>query len=508
MSVAQGLDHDHDHDLVHAHLARWARERGHAVAIATPAQRLDFAALLLAVEQRAAQLHAQSAAATVQVDVRLPVLQQVLDFLGIVASGRCAAVGDAEWSEAVGDAVRLLFQGEACSMPPPLPQTAFYTGFTSGSSGRPKGFRRSHQSWTHSFRACLQEFGPAAKQRILVPGSLSHSLFLFGTLLGLWTGAGVVLQQPFSAAAVLEHLRTDAIPCLVAVPSQLLLMLELAALRKLAPLPGLRLIMVSGARWPRQHTAALKALFPEARVIEFYGASELSFVAWTEADAALPDAVVGRPFANVEVQIRRAPEALAEVAAEVEAEQRAEHLVENLAGDQSGLIYVRSPMLFMDYVGAGADDSACLRDGDWLSVRDMGYLDAQGRLCLQGRQNRMIVTRAKKLFPEELESVLQAHPAVARASVQGTSDALRGQSVVALIQWSAQADQPMPTAAELGQWCRSRLQAYKVPRRYFVCNRWAQTASGKTDHRALGQVLAQHLAASMQEEAPCLQALR
>jgi long-chain acyl-CoA synthetase len=225
-------------------------------------------------------------------------------------------------------------------------------------------------------------------------------------------------------------------------------------------------------------------LFPKARIIEFSGASELSFVAWTEADAALPDAVVGRPFANVEVQIRRPPDAL--------------------AGDAVGLIYVRSPMVFMDYVAAGTDDSACLRDGDWLSVRDMGYLDAQGRLCLVGRQNRMIVTRAKKLFPEELESVLMAHPAIARASVLGCSDALRGQSVVALLQWSPQAQVALPSAAELSAWCRSRLQAYKVPRRFYVCTAWAQTVSGKTDHRALEQVLV----VGAEEGAKWLQVLR
>ncbi len=475
-------------DLVHAPLADWAQVRGQAVAIAAAGRQLDFAGLQQAMLQRAAVLQAQSAPALVPVDTQQAALDQVLDFLGIVASGRCAAVGDPDWPAAVQQAVRAALGSAPCTPAAVQPGSAFYTGFTSGSSGRPKGFRRDHQSWSHSFRACVQEFGAAAGARILVPGSLSHSLFLFGTLLGLWSGAGVVLQQPFSAAATLECLRREAIPCLVAVPSQLLLLLELAALRQLAPLPELRLVMVSGARWPRQHSAALQALFPAARIIEFYGASELSFVAWTEADATLPDAVVGRPFANVQVQIRPLPGAAAD--------------------DPVGLIYVRSPMVFTDYVAAAADDTACLRDGDWLSVRDLGYLDAQGRLCLVGRQNRMIVTRAKKLFPEELESVLQAHPAIARASVQGASDALRGQSVQALIQWSAQAATPLPTAAELGRWCRGRLQAYKVPRQFFVCDHWPQTVSGKTDHRALEQALQRHLLAPRSEEGSWLHRLR
>ena len=93
-------------------------------------------------------------------------------------------------------------------------------------------------------------------------------------------------------------------PCLVAVPSQLLLMLQWAQHRQLAPIPEVELITISGARWMRAHTPALRALFPKARIIEFYGASEASFVAWMDADEASGPQAVGRPFSNVELSIR------------------------------------------------------------------------------------------------------------------------------------------------------------------------------------------------------------
>jgi acyl-CoA synthetase (AMP-forming)/AMP-acid ligase II len=321
---------------------------------------------------------------------------------------------------------------------------------------------------------------------MLVPGRDAHSLFLFGMLLGLWSGGGVVVQERFSAAAALDTLRLGATPSLIAVPSQLVLMLDLARHRKLAPIEPVRLILISGARWMRSRTNALRALFPRARIIEFYGASETSFIAWMDSDASTPAAVVGRPFSNVELQIR----------------QRAD-------ADAAGLIYVRSPMLFMDYVGAGTgiEATAALRDGDWLSVRDLGHLDAEGRLCLAGRQNRMIVTQGKNLFAEELEAVLEAHPAIALASVQGVEDARRGAQVVALIQWAADAPDAKPDALQLKAWCRHQLEAFKAPRQFFLCPDWPRTASGKTDHHHLELLVRAQLgtpAASPEAPLPCL----
>ena len=471
-------------DLVHAPLADWAQLRGDTIAIEHGEQTLTFAQLHDAVTQRAQTLRQAHAPATVLVAQALPILDRLVDFLGIITSGRCAAVGDADWPPPVRQAVLATLQHTSADMPAPQSSSAFYVGYTSGSTGTPKGFARDHQSWTSSFRACLEEFGLHASGRILAPGSDSHSLFLFGMLLGLWSGAGVVVQTRFSAAAVLETLRDGHTPCLVAVPSQLMLMLELAKHRSLAPIEGVKLVMVSGSRWIRARTPELRVLFPSARIIEFYGASEASFIAWMDSDESACASVVGRPFKNVEVQIRE-PD-----------------------NDGVGLIYMRSPMLFIDYVGGADDDTAALRDGDWLCVRDLGYLDAQGQLCLVGRQNRMLVTKGKNLFPEELEVVLATHPAVANVSVHGVDDPLRGLQVVAVLQWNRELRVALPTPLQLTAWCRQSLEDYKSPRQYFVCQNWPFTTTGKTNHRALAQSLRHHADGIATVGLSCLTTLR
>lgn len=455
-------------DTVTAPLAHWACERPDALALADEARQWTFAELQAAVRSRAAVLARERAPRMAWVQDVDDTAAGLIDFLAIVASGRTAAVGDPDWPAPVLAGVHAWVDTSPDDAPPPGPLTPFYAGFTSGSTGLPKGFRRHHRSWTESFRVGLETFGGGAATRVLAPGRLSHSLFLFGMLQGLWTGAGVRVQRQFSAARALALLDQGLAQCLVAVPSQLLLMLELAARRRLAPITATRLVMISGARWMRARTPALRALFPQARIVEFYGASETSFMTWTDADEHLPPAVVGQPFSHVELRIDGAA-----------------------APGADGLIYVRSPMVFLDYVGA-ADGSAALREpdaaGDWLSVRDMGHVDEQGRLWLAGRQQRMIVTQGKNLFPEEVEDVLAAHPAVAAASVLGVDDALRGKTVVALLRPADGAE--LPTAADLADWCRARLEAFKVPRRCWRVDAWPLTASGKTDHAKLAAAVA------------------
>lgn len=460
-------------ELVHTSLQRWANQTPHKIAVICGNTQLSFQQLHAAVSAQAAQHSA--AHATCLVDDTHNTLQQLIAFLGIVQSGRCAAVSDPEWPAHIRQAVAKALPKKTLTqetLPPhtPLDTDPFYIGFTSGSTGIPKGFQRHHRSWVASFRVCADTFGMDHRIGVLAPGRISHSLFLFGMLMGLYTGAGIAIQNKFSAAQTLATLQAGQHPCLVAVPSQLIMLMQWAQHRHLAAVPQVRLILISGARWMRQHTAQLQNLFPNARIVEFYGASETSFIAWKDAQEPASADAVGRPFSSVELQIRPI---------DTEATSHT---------TPSGLIYVRSPMLFMNYVGDQHDPTAAVRDGDWLSVGDIGHLDAQGHLCLAGRQNRMIVTQGKNLFPEELENLLASHPHIANASVHALPDPVRGAQVVAVLHPSHE-HTPLPNAHTLAQWCKNHTETFKTPRQFFVCHEWPLTASGKTDHACIHRAL-------------------
>lgn len=467
-----------DFDTVHAPLAHWAARRPKAPAIDDGVLRLSFEELAARVGEGLPRIGPGEPPAPrpVWVDAGLAPGDQLAEFLAVLAAGHAAVMADPDWPAPLRREV-----AERLRTTPPagpgreagLPEGSFYIGFTSGSTGLPKGFIRSHRSWTTSFAACIDAFGTAARAPVLAPGRLSHSLFLFGALLGLWTGAGVHLQRRFSARAALRSLAQGEARCLVAVPSQLVLMLEEAHRHGPRAVEATQLVMISGAPWPRARTPQLQALFPGARIVEFYGTSETSFIAWTDSRADLPATAVGRPFANVELRIVPAGAGAGSDA----------------SGPAPGMIHVRSPMLFTDYVTPepAHGPGALLRDGEWLSVGDMGHLDGEGLLHLAGRRQRMFVVQGRNLFPEEVEHVLAAHPAVASASVQAQPDPVRGLRAVAVLELSAPVDR-----ASLAGWCRARLEPYKTPRRFHICDGWPRTASGKTDHAALARLLAAH----------------
>lgn len=336
----------------------------------------------------------------------------------------------------------------------------FYVGFTSGSTGLPKGYRRHHRSWTESFRHDALEFGITSDDVILAPGTLTHSLFLYALVHGLNVGARVVLCRRFRPDVVVRLIEDERATVLYAVPTQLQLTIKAAGDAKLS---RMRWILSSGAKWPAGEREPLRRLFPNARFAEFYGASETSFITIAKADDGGPEASVGRAFSGTVVTIR-------------------DQGGRSLPTGKTGYVFVESPFLFMDYACGETSDLLC--HGDAMSVGDIGFLDAQAFLHLVGRASRKIVTSGKNVYPEEIERVLECHPAVASAAVLGAPDSRRGERLVALV--SVRADAAV-TAAEFISHLREALPLYKVPRVYATVPEWPLTRSGKTDFEGLRQ---------------------
>lgn len=502
-------------DLVHGPLLRWAHEHPDRPAIiqdahGSHARQLDFSQLLTAVEERSAAPTGRVLGSNVLLTSTADPLALLIDFLAVIRSGRCAAVADPDWPTEVHARMEAALRDMGAPSPdpnlPPTPETPFYIGFTSGSTGLPKGFRRHHRSWAETFRITLQTFGPVAGGRVLAPGRMSHSLFLFGALLGLWSGGGTSVQSRFSAGRTLATLADGSCPVMVSVPSQLLMLLTAARRRRIGPIPQLKLLLISGARWAHENTAPLQALFPQARIITFYGASETSYVSWMQATPDAPPLAVGRPFGNVQVHIGAA-DTLPQASGSGNGPHETGDHADPSTRPQPSLIWIRSPMLFIDYVN-GQDATAARRVGEWLTVRDIGWQDTQGNLYLVGRENRMIVTQARNLFPEEVEARLMAHPDIAQAAVLGLPDPQRGQVVHAVLMrpsddgshapsmtGSAEVEAPAlvpltAAPADLVAWCHQALESYKVPRHWWRWQgKWPMTASGKTDLAALRHAL-------------------
>jgi long-chain acyl-CoA synthetase len=336
----------------------------------------------------------------------------------------------------------------------------FYVGFTSGSTGMPKGYRRHHQSWTESFRHDALEFGINSDDVLLAPGTLTHSLFLYALVHGLNAGARVILCRRFRPDVVVRLIEGERATVLYGVPTQLQLTVKAAGDAVFA---SMRWILSSGAKWPAGEREPLRRLFPNARFAEFYGASETSFMTVAKADEGAPETSVGRAFSGAVVMIR-------------------DRAGRSLPSGRTGYVFVESPFLFTNYA-CGAD-SDLLRHGEAISVGDIGFLDPRGFLHLVGRASRKIVTSGKNVYPEEIERLLERHPMLTAAAVLGAPDRSRGERLIALLHVREDA---AVTCAELIAYLREALPLYKVPRVYASVAEWPLTRSGKTDFDRLRQ---------------------
>lgn len=360
-----------------------------------------------------------------------------------------ARLGPAAVLQAISASARSLpFRIGATDLPQPDADPddvpAFET-LTSGSTGAPRRIRRTHASWIASFLVNAGGFGLGPGVAVAVPGRLDQSLALYGALEAMHLGATLHL---------LDGLRPDRMPGAIAARAADVLYATPAQLRQLPDaggpeVPRLRLILSGGSKLDPATRTALRRQFPAAEVREFYGAAETSFISLADRDA--PPGSVGRAYPGVEIDLRGA------------------------AG--AGLIWVRSPYLFRGYAG---HPGTAVRDGDWLSVGEIGRID-NGFLHIEGRSDRMLTVADRNVFPEEIEGFLLTLPGVRQAAVLARPDRLRGHVLEAVVRGGE-------AAAVLAR-CRAELGPLKSPRRIHLVDDWPVLPSGKTDLSALQRLI-------------------
>ncbi|NKB43938.1 MAG: AMP-binding protein [Alphaproteobacteria bacterium] len=344
----------------------------------------------------------------------------------------------------------------------PLPDTPFLLGFTSGSSGPPKGFIRPHRTWTESFRHSAAVFGTIAEERVLAPGPLSHGLSLYAIIEALCNGATALIQSRFDPAVVLAMINRHDVTSLVLVPTMLDVVLEHAAKSTYA---SVKKIITAGAKLPPSLRQRTKSVFPNADTVEYYGASELSFITVAKGTDNCPLDSVGRPFSGVEIDIR-------------------DDNGDAVEPGCVGTVWVKSDMLCTGYVGP-TDGSGMRTDGAWATVGDYGHLDQDGYLFLDGREGSAITSAGYTVYPSSIEAVLHGHPSVADVAVVGLPNDRWGEVIAAAV---------VPKAGEtlseddLVKQCRNSLEPYACPRQWLFTNELVRTQSGKIDRVALAEL--------------------
>ncbi|WBB61244.1 fatty acid--CoA ligase family protein [Streptomyces sp. WMMC500] len=339
---------------------------------------------------------------------------------------------------------------------------------TSGTTGASKPVVLEHEGVRKGIDAVVDRLRGAGKQSAerpmpnLVPSSLALWAGIWNTLFALRLGAEVVLLDPFDPADYAAMVKRFGIRSTILAPPMMTMLCDDPRVTDLRPLRYVRSVTapLSPAQARRFHERF------GVGVLNSYGQTELGgeVVGWTAADlrehGAAKLGAVGRPHGGVEVRILDQDG--------VEA-----------APDAVGEIWIRSP-----FASPGADlPRDRLRDG-FLRTGDLGRLDPEGFLWIEGRVSDMINRGGLKVVPDEVEEVLRDHPGVADACVAGVPDARLGEVPVAWVR-PVPGRTPPPVPEDLRAFVRSRLAGYKVPVAVHLVDDFPRTEIGKVVRRTL-----------------------
>jgi long-chain acyl-CoA synthetase len=344
-------------------------------------------------------------------------------------------------------------------------QDPFLIAASSGSSGAPKLTLLTHLQFFFRLVASLEVMGLSGRHRYLGTLPLYYSGGRTRCLAHLMRGDCVVLYPSlFRPSEYIEEVDRHGITACYVVPSMVRQLLSVADAKPV--LPNLALLFCSGAPLHADEKRdAARRLTP--RFHEEYGAAEIGcLTVLRPSDLAQRAESVGQPHSLVEIEV-------------TDDQGRA------LAAGDAGNIRFRGPALGVPIAAdASVTTGAELRER-WHTPGEIGRIDELGYLFIHGRTSDVIMRGGAKIYPVEVEAVLQEHPEVVEAAVIGSRATSNDEEVMAFV-----ATRGPVRAGELVAHCRARLSPHKVPRIIRVLPRLPKTTSGKIDKTALTTISA------------------
>ena len=326
--------------------------------------------------------------------------------------------------------------------------------YTSGTTGHPKGAMLSHGNLAHNVESCRLVLSATSADRFVVMLPMFHSYMLcVGLLLPMLTGGSMILVKSVHPVKNLLHeIITHHGTILPTIPQFYRSLIH-------APMPPnfpVRVCLSGAAPLPLQVLSEFEAKF-SIPLIEGYGLSEASpVVTKNPLRGVRKPGSVGLPVPNVEVSIQ-------------------DEAGRMLAVGEVGEICVRGGNVMLGYWNKPEETAAAIRD-HWLLTGDVGYRDADGYYFITDRKKDMLLVNGINVYPREIEEVLYQFPGVKEAAVIGVPDARKGEQPVAFV---APVDGATLDAKALGQFARSKLADYKVPRRIEILPALPRNATGK-----------------------------
>ena len=390
------------------------------------------------------------------------------DFAGLVAEGAAERKRFVAWCEsdaiaaASGSDSRLedmIARGADSDLRPPAEKGSVVI-LTSGTTGTPKGAARKEPDSLGPAAALFSKIPLKARQTTMIAAPMFHSWGFAHFTLALPLASTLVLRRRFDPEETLRAVAQTRATALAVVPVMLQRIMELGPETiGRYDLGALRVIALSGSALPGELATRAMDAFGEV-LYNLYGSTE---VAWatiaTPADLRAAPGTAGRPPIGTVVKL------LDESGREV-------------PRGESGRIFVGNEMMFDGYTGGGNKE---ILDG-LMSTGDVGHLDSDGRLFVDGRDDEMIVSGGENVFPREVEDLLSDHADVEEAAVVGVPDAEFGQRLKAFV---VTRNGATLEEEQIKDYVKHNLARYKVPREVVFLAELPRNATGKILKRDL-----------------------
>ena len=392
----------------------------------------------------------------------------------IVPSGRIEALPTSGLltivDDGVGDGAVLAFdallEGTWIAPAETPPDALFTIGYTSGTTGRPKGAMLTQ---ANIFECVAQ----TATIHVRHSGDRIYSALPFPHVYGnvvmnsaFLTGAWLYAPRRFDAAEALRAIEAERITLFEGVPTMYYQMLGAAELST-ADLSSLSRCTVGGQTMPVAKLEAVVERFG-CPLLELWGMTEVSGPAVTHSPYWAPRlGSIGLPFPGMEARL-----------ADLE-----DPACDALPGE-AGELLVRGPLVTKGYWQNETATREAIDAEGWLATGDIARRSEDGYLLIVDRKKDMILTAGYNVYPAELEQVIAAHPAVAMVAVVGAPNEEKGEIAVAFVVCHRDA---ALSESELIVHCREHLAAYKVPREVRFVEDLPKTSTGKILRRALGK---------------------
>ncbi len=364
-----------------------------------------------------------------------------------------------------------LLQGDGSEEPQVevSPSDTWVLLYTSGTTGRPKGVLRSHESYVAFYLINAIDFDFRPGDMVLNVMPLCHVNTTYFSFNFTYIGGSIYVHpaRGFRPLEILEIIHKAKINFISLVPTHYAILLSVPEDQRAEyDVSSVNKLLCSSAPARMEHKKEIMEWFKGVQLYEGYGSTEAGIVTTLMPDEQLTKLrSIGRESVGTDfIKI----------------------LDENkkpVPDGEIGEIYSRGPMMFDAYY-KDPEKTAEAFCGEWFSAGDMGYRDEDGYYFLVDRKNNMIITGGENVYPSEVENVLCCHPAVMDVAVIGIPDAKWGEAVKAVVVLK---EGMQATQDDLKAHCKEHLAGFKCPKTYdFISDKdMPRTATGKIIHRLL-----------------------